>query len=109
SHETDQNAVNNTELFTVNATSGAVRQLTKTKGCEWTPIFSPDGSEIAYTGTKREITTIDSVAEDAHAFVIPAQSGEAREVSREIDRRVSVVKWGRFPHHLHFSGPDRGK
>jgi len=93
-HEPDPDAANNTDLFTVNVANGAVRQPTKTKGCEWTPIFSPDGSVIAYTGTKREVTTIDSVAEDTHLFVIPAQGGEARELDNKLDRRVSMVKWG---------------
>src|SRR5262249_41942937 len=91
--EPDPDRVNNTDLFTVNVNNFAIRQLTKTKGCEWQPAFSPDGSQIAYLATKRVITTIDSVAEDTHAWVISAQGEESREISKEIDRRVSTVKW----------------
>jgi dipeptidyl aminopeptidase/acylaminoacyl peptidase len=91
--EPDPDKVNNTDLFTVNASTFAIRQLTKTKGCEWQPVFSPDGNQIAYLATKREITTIDSVAENAQAFIIPAQGGERVELSRDFDRRVSAVKW----------------
>ncbi|MGE0129369.1 MAG: prolyl oligopeptidase family serine peptidase [Blastocatellales bacterium] len=91
--EPDPDKVNNTDLFTVNVNTFAIRQLTKTKGCEWQPVFSPDGSQIAYLATKREITTIDSVAEDTLAFIIPAQGSERIELSRDFDRRVSAVRW----------------
>jgi dipeptidyl aminopeptidase/acylaminoacyl peptidase len=108
--EPDPDRVNNTDLFTVNVNTFAIRQLTKTKGCEWQPAFSPDGSQIAYLATKREITTIDSVAEDSHAYVISAQGGgEPREASEGIDRRVSIMKWGRRPSLLYFAVADGGK
>jgi dipeptidyl aminopeptidase/acylaminoacyl peptidase len=93
--ETDPDKVNNTDLFTVNIQTSVIRQLTKTKGCEWQPVFSPDGSEIGFLATKREITTIDSVAEDAHAYIIPALGGEARDANQGVDRRVSMVRWQR--------------
>src|SRR5262249_35635034 len=67
--ESDPDRINNTDLFTVNVSTFAIQQLTKTKGCEWQPVYSPDGGEIAYLGSKREITTIDSVAEDSHVYL----------------------------------------
>ncbi|MGH9766709.1 MAG: prolyl oligopeptidase family serine peptidase [Blastocatellia bacterium] len=91
--EPDPDRINNTDLFTVNVNTFAIRQLTKTKGCEWQPVYSPDGNQIAHIATKREVTTIDSVAEDSHAYVISAQGGEARELGQGMDRRVSLVKW----------------
>ena len=107
--EPDPDKVNNTDLFTVNVNTFAIRQLTKTKGCEWQPVYSPDGGQIAYLATKREVTTIDSVAEDTHAYIIPAGGGEAREASEGIDRRVSMIKWGRRPNLLYFAVADEGK
>jgi dipeptidyl aminopeptidase/acylaminoacyl peptidase len=92
-HEPDPDKVNNSDLFVVNVENGNVRQLTKTKGCEWQPVFSPDGSQIAYLATTRDVTTIDSVAEDAHAWVIPTEGGGAKDLSSAIDRRVSMVRW----------------
>lgn len=92
-HEPDPDRVNNTDLFVVNVTNGAVRQLTKTKGCEWQPVFSPDGTQIAYLATTRAVTTIDSVAEDTQAFVISAQGGVAKDLSHVFDRRVSKIEW----------------
>jgi dipeptidyl aminopeptidase/acylaminoacyl peptidase len=92
-HEPDPDKVNNTDLFVVNVLTNVVRQLTKTKGCEWQPVFSPDGNQIVYLATTRDVTTIDSVAEDAHAWVISAQGGEEFEVSKDYDFRAVAVKW----------------
>lgn len=107
--EPDPDKVNNTDIFTVNSNTGEVRQLTRTKGCEWMPVFSPDGSEIAYLATTRAITTIDSVAEDTQVFVIPARGGEARAISRSLDRRAFSVKWASDGRNLFFTASDRGR
>lgn len=92
-HEPDPDRVNNSDLFTVNVSTFAIRQLTKTKGCEWQPVFSPDGSQIAYLATKREVTTIDSVAEDTQAHVISSQGGSPKDLSGLFDRRVTRIEW----------------
>lgn len=106
--EPDPDRVNNTDLFTVNVNTFAIRQLTKTKGCEWQPAFSPDGSQIAYLATKREVTTIDSVAEDTQAHIISANGGESREISSGIDRRVLSIKWDALG-GIGFAVADQGK
>jgi dipeptidyl aminopeptidase/acylaminoacyl peptidase len=108
-HEPDPDAVNNTDIFAVNVESRLVRQLTRTKGCEWMPVFSPDGGEIAYAATKREITTIDSVAEDAHVYSIPAQGGLPRELNGAQDRRANLVRWAADGKTVLFTASDQGK
>src|SRR5437588_1020125 len=80
-HEPDPDAVLNYDIFAVDVASGAVRQVTRTPGVEMDPRISPDGHSIAYTATKRKITTIDSVAEDAHAWVIPMTGGTGKEMN----------------------------
>ncbi len=90
-HEPDPDKINNTDLFFANITTSTVRQLTKTKGCEWQPVFSPDGSQIAYLATTRDVTTIDSVAEDTHAWMISAQGGAGKDVSE--GGRLTSVYW----------------
>lgn len=105
-HEPDPDKVNNSDLFVVNVTTGDVRQLTKTKGCEWQPVFSPDGSQIAYLATTRDVTTIDSVAEDAHANVITSEGKTAKgfeDFSKAQDWRVSQVRWAKDSNTLFFS------
>jgi dipeptidyl aminopeptidase/acylaminoacyl peptidase len=92
-HEPDPDAVLNYDIFAVDVASGAVRQITHTPGVEMEPRISPDGHSIGYTATKRKITTIDSVAEDAHAWVVPITGGTGKEVNAPLDRRTSAIAW----------------
>ncbi len=91
-HEPDPDANNNSDIFAVDF-GGQVRQLTQTKGCEYEPSWSPDGKWVAYTATKREVTTIDSVAEDTHVWVVPAAGGGGRELTAQQDRRARSPRW----------------
>jgi len=91
-HEPDPDANNNSDIFAVDL-RGEVRQITQTKGCEHEPAWSPDGKWIAYTATKRDVTTIDSVAEDTHVWVISAAGGAGRELTEKLDRRARSPRW----------------
>lgn len=91
-HEADPDANNNSDIFTVDL-SGQVRQITQTRGCEYEPVWSPDGESIAYTATKRDVTTIDSVAEDTHVWVVDVSGNNRRELSAEQDRRAREPQW----------------
>jgi dipeptidyl aminopeptidase/acylaminoacyl peptidase len=106
-HEPDPDANNNSDIFAVDF-GGQTRQITQTKGCEFDPTWSPDGKMIAYTATKRDVTTIDSVAEDAHLWVINATGGAGRELSTEQDRRVRDPRWGMDSRTIFYLAGDRG-
>jgi dipeptidyl aminopeptidase/acylaminoacyl peptidase len=106
-HEPDPDANNNSDIFAVDF-GGQTRQITQTKGCEFDPVWSPDGRSIAYTATQRQITTIDSVAEDTHLWVIPAAGGMARELATDQDRRVRDPQWSPDSRSLIYLAGDRG-
>jgi dipeptidyl aminopeptidase/acylaminoacyl peptidase len=106
-HEDDPDANNNSDIFAVDI-GGQVRRITETKGCEYDPVWSPDGRSIAYTATKRDITTIDSVAEDTHIWVIPASGGAGKDVTRDQDRRVRDPQWSADGRYIYFLAGDRG-
>ena len=106
-HESDPDATNNSDIFAVDL-SGQVRQLTQTAGCEYQPSWSPDGKLIAYTATKRDVTTIDSVAEDTHVWVISAEGGAGREVTARLDRRVRDPQWSGNGRRIYFLAGDAG-
>jgi dipeptidyl aminopeptidase/acylaminoacyl peptidase len=106
-HESDPDANNNSDIFAVNL-QGQVRQITDTKGCEYEPDWSPDGKWIAYTATKREITTIDSIAEDAHVWVIDAKGGTGRELTGAMNRRNRNPRWAANSGAIYFTAADRG-
>lgn len=107
-HETDPDAVNNSDIFAVEM-SGQVRQITTTRGCEYDPQWSPDGKLIAYTATRRDVTTIDSVAEDAHVWVIEAQGGAGRELTAAQDRRARSPRWSPDSQSILFLAGDQGR
>jgi len=91
--EKDPDALHNLDIFAVSPATGAIRQITRTHGVETSPRISPDGKQIAYTATTRPITTIDSVAEDTHVWVIPMGGGWAREINPRLDRRCFAPQW----------------
>ncbi len=106
-HEPDPDANNNSDIFSVDL-GGQVRQITQTRGCEYQTSWSPDGKWIAYTATKRDVTTIDSVAEDTHVWVIPAAGGGGVELTGEQDRRARNPKWSADSRYVFFLAGDRG-
>jgi dipeptidyl aminopeptidase/acylaminoacyl peptidase len=106
-HEPDPDANNNSDIFAVDL-NGEVRQITATRGCEYEPAWSPDGKRIAYTATKRDVTTIDSVAEDAHVWVMQADGSGRIELSLGLDRRARSPHWSRDGKWVFFLANDRG-
>jgi dipeptidyl aminopeptidase/acylaminoacyl peptidase len=106
-HEPDPDANNNSDIFAVDL-HGQVRQITATKGCEYEPAWSPDGKWIAYTATKRDVTTIDSVAEDTHVWVTEADGGNRFELSAGLNRRARTPRWSADSKWLFFLANDRG-
>ncbi len=107
-HEPDPDARLNYDIFAVNPQTGAIRQVTHTPGVEMDPEISPDSHWIAYTATKRNITTIDSVSEDAHAWVIPIEGGAAKEVNAKLDRRTAAITWSPDSKRVLYTVADHG-
>jgi dipeptidyl aminopeptidase/acylaminoacyl peptidase len=106
--EADPEANNNSDIYAVDV-QGRVRQITETRGCEYEPAWSPDGKLIAYTATTRDITTIDSVAEDTHVWVIDAEGGRGRDLTIAQDRRARSPRWSRNSRTIFFLAGDRGR
>ena len=107
-HETDPDANNNSDIFAVNL-QGQVRQITATAGCEYEPTWSPDGKWIAYTATKRDVTTIDSVAEDTHVWIASANGDTRRELTGAQDRRARNPRWQSDSRAIYFLANDHGQ
>ena len=88
----DVDKMPNHDLFVVDARAGAqARRLTTTTAQEsGQPAWSPDGREIAYLlGDEVKYSAYDQFK----LMVIPATGGEARNVTRSLDRPVSSGVW----------------
>lgn len=107
-HEPDPDANNNSDIFAVNL-QGQIRQITETAGCEYEPAWSPDGKWIAYTATRREVTTIDSIAEDAHLWITSASGDSRRELTASQDRRARNPRWRSDSRAIYFLANDHGQ
>jgi dipeptidyl aminopeptidase/acylaminoacyl peptidase len=107
--EPDPDANLNYDIFAVNVASGAVRRITRTPGVEFDPRVSPDGRWIAYAATTRAVTTIDSVAEDTHVWIVPASGGAARELNHALDRRSGSPEWAPDNRAVLYTAQDHGK
>ena len=106
--EPDPEAVNNSDIFTVDL-DGRVRRTTSTRGCEYEPTWSPDGHWIAHTATTRDVTTIDSIAEDTHVWIVDAAGGGRREISGRLDRRARAPRWSPDSRAVYFLAGDHGR
>ncbi len=60
------------EIWTVGRQGGEAHRLVTAQLRNWRPIFSPDGSQIAFTGVEDE---------NADVYVVPAAGGEPRRLT----------------------------
>ncbi|MGA0559005.1 S9 family peptidase [Larkinella sp. VNQ87] len=88
--EPDKNE--NTDLFVVEAKPKATpKQLTTWAGYDRNPVWSPDGSQIAYL---RSTAATNFIMYDQPVLsVIPATGGEPKLVSVALDRPVRNPRW----------------
>ena len=96
--EADADKTFNYDVFAVRVQDGAVRRLTNTKSAEYAPVWSPDGTRIAFLGTQRDLTSSETTMEDTHVWVMNADGIEPRRDRRghrQPPGRAAVV--GRRP------------
>lgn len=96
------------DIYTVDVSTGALVQVTKTPSAEFSPHFSPDGAWITYEGWIRPHNTKDSPGEDQHLFVVGAGGGAPRQLARVLDRRITESDWQRAGNYVYFAAADRG-
>jgi dipeptidyl aminopeptidase/acylaminoacyl peptidase len=75
-------------LQVLDVASGAFHAITSKKRSEGYPVFSPDGSKIAYwyprDGQNKNLNEI---------YVVPASGGEGVSVTRALDRNIQRAIW----------------
>ncbi len=77
------------DIYSVNVAGGAVTQLTHRSGPDGSPVPSPDGSLIAYTGN--DLTTDTYITRKI--YVMNRDGSNSRMISEGFDRQASGMTW----------------
>jgi dipeptidyl aminopeptidase/acylaminoacyl peptidase len=97
-------AYRESEIYAVDVPSGQIRQLTDRKGPDNSPLVSPDGKLVAYTGYD---WTDDTFIENK-LYVMGIDGANPRELAVELDRSPSNIAWANDNSGLYFLADDRG-
>ena len=94
----------NSGLWSVNVASGEMMQLTDRDGPDGSPVYSPDGSKIAYLGYDDKLMGYHN----NNVYVMDMSDGSVEELTTEFDRSVNSVQWAGSSSRLYISYDDRG-
>jgi dipeptidyl aminopeptidase/acylaminoacyl peptidase len=106
--EPDPDRVFNYDVFAVNIARATIRRITNTKGAEYDPVWSPDGSSIALLATTRPLTSSETTMEDTHVWVMKADGSGRREIGAVIDNRQGPPQWSADGAWVYFTVQERG-
>jgi dipeptidyl aminopeptidase/acylaminoacyl peptidase len=100
----DEHQWRESEIYSIDVASGAIKQLTNHKGPDNNPSVSPDGKRIAYTGY--DYTTDTWV--DSKVYVMNIDGSGSHLVSGDWDRSPSELHWTADGSGLYFTAQDQG-
>ena len=97
-------AFRESEIYSVNVDTGAIKQLTTRKGPDNNPKVSPDGKLVAYTGIDQSRNTWT----DNKLYVMNIDGSNPHLVSGDWDRSPSNVQWKADGTGVYFTAQDSG-
>jgi acylaminoacyl-peptidase len=92
------------EVHELAVADGKITTLTKRKGPDQTPAFSPDGKLIAYTGFDDR----EQGYQVSRLYVMNRDGRESRVLSTELDRDVQSPTWSHDGKGVYFQYDDKG-
>ncbi len=92
------------DIYSVNVDTGAIKQLTTRKGQDGNPQVSPDGKRVAYTGND---WSKDSW-QDSKLYVMNIDGTNHRLVSGAWDRSPQNIMWKEDGNGVYFTAQDQG-
>lgn len=95
----------NTELWSVDVSSGDMRRLTDRFGPDRSATYSPDGSKIAYIGYDDRKMGYHN----ANVYVMDVSDGSTDEITTAFDRSVGAVAWAGSSSRLYVQYDDHGR
>lgn len=94
----------NSEIYRVDVATRAIDQLTDREGPDESPVVSPDGRQVAYTGFDDEHKSYQV----SDLYVMNADGTEPRRITTNFDRDVNRVRWSGDSRGLFFVFAEEG-
>ena len=92
------------DIYSVDVASGAVKQLTTRNGPDQQPTPSPDGKLIAYTG----YDSTRASWKDSELYVMNADGSNPRQISGNLDRSPQGIMWAPDGSGIYFNVENEG-
>ncbi len=94
----------NSEVYSVNISSGDIIALTNRKGPDTNPVVSPNGKYIAYIGFEDKVQAYQV----RKLHIMNVDGSNAKVISEKLDRGVTNIIWNAKNNGLYFSFDDKG-
>ena len=91
-------------VYAIDVATGTMRRLTSTEGLWSSPVVSPDGKRIAYSG----YTQIKDSYHTSELYVMNIDGSDARKLSGDLDRDVGDLTWATDGSGVYFTVGDSG-
>lgn len=95
----------NNEIFLVPMTGGTPKKISTSPGNDNTPVYSPDGSHIAW----RSMARAGFEADKESLIIYQRQLGQSRNATANFDRSVSSLAWTPDSKAIYFTAEDHGE
>ena len=95
---------NNSEVFSINVTTGKKIALTSRKGPDRSAKYSPDGSKIAYLGYDDKFLGY----QQNRLYIMNSNGSGSKEVLKKFDRSVQNIQWAIDGKGIYFQYDDEG-
>ncbi len=91
------------DIFAISIADGSLRQITDDPGSERLPIYSPDGSKIAFTKQSNEPVMFKMT----YLAVMDADGSDESILTPDLDRPAGSIKWASDSDSIYFQYDDR--
>lgn len=96
---------NDSEIYALNLGDNSITEITDRYGPDNSPIISPDGTKMAYTGLDDKLLGY----QQNQLYVRDINGGNTTLLSADFDRNISNIQWAGDGKGLYFQYDDKGE